>query len=81
MIFMKLTYRKGIVDSAMKIAIGIILLIAIIVPFLQMGLAQGCTTASALGLPVAAWEGILLLILVVFIFILIKKGQSGVKWH
>ena len=66
--------KKGIVSTAMNIAIGIVLLVAIVIPFLSMGAAQNVTMAG-LGLPAVAWTGIMLLILVVFVFGLIKHKK------
>lgn len=61
-----------VVEKAKNIAIGIILLIAIVVPFVSMGALQNSTIAT-LGIPAAGWLGIMLLILVVYVFSLIKS--------
>lgn len=63
------------IEKAKEVAIGIILLIAIIVPFLSLGAGQNSTIAG-LGLPAAAWSGIMLLILVVYVFNLVKTHKK-----
>lgn len=68
---MKLTYRKGIMSKAIDIAIGVVLLVALVIPFVKMGQEANATPVS-LGLPATAWSAILLVVVVIFIFSLIK---------
>ena len=60
--------------KAMKIAMGIILLVAVIVPFISMASVSNTTaTPTVLGMPSTAYNLILLVIIVVFAFMMVKS--------
>lgn len=66
--------RKGFsatVGTVMTIVIGIIMLTALVLPFLDTA-AESNATTTRLGLPVAGYTGLLLLVAVVFIIGLVK---------
>lgn len=61
-----------LVEHAKEIAIGVILLIAIILPFASLFVQQNATLV-AWGLPIAGVTGLALLIVVFVLFRLLKK--------
>ncbi len=62
----------ALIEHAKEIAIGVILLIAIILPFASLFVAQNATMV-AWGLPLAGVTGLALLIVVFVVFRLVKK--------
>jgi uncharacterized membrane protein YidH (DUF202 family) len=63
----------GLQDRAIQIAIGVILLVALVLPFIDLARVTNVTaTPTVLGLPSIAWNAIMLVIVVIFVFGLIK---------
>lgn len=66
----------SIQDKAIKIALGVIVLVALVLPFINMALVSNTTAVpTILGLPSTAFNAILLVIVVVFVFMLIRHKK------
>lgn len=65
------------IEKAKNVAIGIILLIAIVIPFISLAAVSNTTaTPTVLGLPSTAFNAIMLLIVIGFVFYLVKTKSS-----